>query len=95
MSGQSTDFRNSRAIVGVAVTNIFVATLIYAANGANGQDCGLLRNTAWVALELFRSLLLVAHWTVASAYVYEEPRLLQHVFEMATTLVSLFSALAH
>lgn len=94
MSGQYTEFGNSRAIVGVAVTNIFVATLIYAVDGSDGQSCGLLRNATWLALELLRTLLLVAHWTVASAYLYEGPRLLQRVFEVVATLVPLVSVLA-
>jgi hypothetical protein len=92
MSGQYADFRNSRAIVGVAVVNIVLAILIYEFSGAAGQGYSLLASTAWAALDLLRSVLVVAHWAAASAYLYDGPRLLQHLVEISASVVPLVVA---
>jgi hypothetical protein len=94
MSGQYTDFRNSRAIVGVAAANIVLATLIYEFGGTAAQGCGLLTSIAWAALELVRSVLLLSHWAAASAYLYDGSRLVQHLVEMGASVVPLACALA-
>lgn len=92
MSGQYTDFRNSKAIVGVAVANIVLATLIYEFSGTAAQGYSLLANTAWEALDLLRSVLLLAHWAAASAYLYDGSRLLQHLVEIGASVVPLVVA---
>jgi hypothetical protein len=94
MNGQNTDFRNSKAIVGVAVVNIVLATLIYALGGAPARDFGLFSNVAWVILELVRSVVLLAHWAAVSAYLYEGQRVLQRLPEIAASVVPLVCALA-
>lgn len=94
MNGQYTDFRNSKAVVGLAVANIVLGTLIYELEGAASGGCSVLANTAWVALELLRSVILLAHGAAASTYLCEGPRLFENLLEIGASVVPLVCAIA-
>jgi hypothetical protein len=54
----------------------------------------LLGKTAWGALGLFRSVILLADWQAVSAYLWEDSRLLQHLLQIMASLWSLLCLMA-
>lgn len=94
MSGQYTDFRNSRPIAGVAIVGFLLATLLCEFDGAGAQGCILFDKTGWVGLEILRSLIVLTRWQAASAYVVEGSRVIQHLVQIGASLWPLLCAIA-
>jgi hypothetical protein len=86
MTGQYTYSRNPRPFVGAAIGVFVLATLLCKLDGAATQVCNLLDKTAWVALEVLRTVILVADSQVLQAYLYEDSRFLQHLMQIGVSL---------
>lgn len=87
-------FRNCNRIVKVAAVGFAVATLSYRLDGAAAEGCNLLDKTAWVALEVLRSVILLAGWQAVSAYLCEDSRLLQYLLQIVASIWPLLGVMA-
>jgi hypothetical protein len=67
MTGQYS--RNSKPIVGVAIDTFVLPNLLSKLGGPAAQGRNFPGKTAWVALTLFRSVILLANWQAVSAYL--------------------------
>jgi hypothetical protein len=76
-------YRNYKSTVGVAIVTFMLPTLCCKLGGAAAPGCKLLGNTAWVALGLLRSVILLTDWQAVSAYLWDDSRLFQHLQIMA------------
>ncbi len=81
----NTYFRNPKAIVGVAIVGLVLASLSCRLDGAAAKGCNLLDKVAWVALEALRSVIL-AGWQPGPAYLYEHSGCLQHLLQILTSI---------
>ena len=87
MTGQYTYARNRRPFLGAAIGVFVLATLLSKLDGgAAAQACNLLDKTAWVALELLRTFILVANSPAVPAYLHEDSWLLQHLMLIGASL---------
>jgi hypothetical protein len=83
-----TYYRNSKSIVGVTFGGFVLATLFCKLGGATAQGCNLLNRTC-VALEVLRSVILLAGWHAVSAYLFEDSRPWQHLPQIVASIWSL------
>jgi hypothetical protein len=94
MKGQYKYFRSSKPIVGVAIIGFVLATLSCKLDGATAQGCNLLDKTACVALEVLRSVILLADWQAVLAYLCEDSRFLQNLLQIVASIWPLLSVIA-
>jgi hypothetical protein len=80
MAWQFTYSRTCKPIVGVGRGGLALATFCKAGEAAV-PACGLLVDTAWAALALLRSVIVVANWHAVATYLSEDSRLLQHLLQ--------------
>jgi hypothetical protein len=80
-------------MIGMASVGFTLATLSKL-GGAAVPACSLLGNTAWVALALLRSVILLGDWQGVVTYLLEDSRLLQHLLLIVGSLWPLLSATA-
>jgi hypothetical protein len=92
MTGQYS--RNCKPIVGVAIVLFALPTLFCRLSRAAALGCNLLGKTAWVALALLRSVILLADWQAVSAYLWEDSRLLQHLLQIMASIWPLLCFMA-
>jgi len=92
MKGQYKYFRNSKPIVEVAIAGLMLATMFYNLDAA-AQRCSLLDKAAWVALEMFRPVILAA-WQSVPACLCEDSRFLQHVLQIVASIWPLLCVMA-
>jgi hypothetical protein len=85
MTRQRRYSRNLKPFVGVAIAGFVLATLFCKLDGATAQGCSLLDKTAWVAPEVWRSIVLLADWQAGSAYLCEDSRSLQHLLQIGAS----------
>ena len=81
--------RNYKPLVGVAIVTFTLPTLFCTFGGSAAAGCKLLGKTAWVALGLLRSVILLADWQPVSAYLWDDSRLLQHLLQIMASIWSL------
>src|SRR5438477_578888 len=62
MKAQYIYSRNGKTMVGVAIVGFVLAALFCKLDGAAAQRCNLLDKTAWAALEVLRSVIMLADW---------------------------------
>jgi hypothetical protein len=94
MMGQDIYSRNCKPMIGVASVGFTLATFCKL-GGAAVQACSPLGNTAWVALALLRSVILLADWHGVVTYLSEDSRVLQHLFLVVGSLWPLLCAMAN
>jgi hypothetical protein len=76
--------RNLKSTVGVAIITFVLPTLCCKLGGAAASGCKLLDDTAWVALGLLRSVILLPDWHAVWAYLWNGSRLFQHLQNMSS-----------
>jgi hypothetical protein len=86
--------RNYKPIVGVAIVAFMLPTLFCKLAGQAAPGCKLLDKTAWVALGLLRSVILLADWQAVSAHLWDDSRLLQHLLQIIASIWSLLCLVA-
>ena len=94
MTGQYTDSRNCKPIVGAAIVGFVLATLFCKLDGATAQECNLLDKTVWVALEVLRTVIMLADWQALSAYLCEDSRFVQHLLQIGASIWPLLCVMA-
>ena len=94
MTGQYTNSRNSKPIVGVAIAGLVLAALFCKLDGAAAQGRNLLDKTAWVALEALRLVILLADWQALLAYLCKGSRFLQHLLQIGASIWPLLCVVA-
>jgi apolipoprotein N-acyltransferase len=77
----------------VAIGNFVLAALLYFLHGAVA-GCGLSANAGWVAMELLRSFIFLAHWVAVSAYLYESSGLVQHLSQIGAFVLPVLCSVA-
>ncbi len=92
MKGQYTYSRNSKRIAGGAVVGFALATLFCELDGVVAQGSNLLGDTAWVALEVLRPVIL-AGWQSMPAHLGENSGCLQRLFQVVASLWPLLCVL--
>lgn len=92
MKGQYKYLRNSKPIVEAAIVGLMLATMFYNLDAA-AQRCSLLDKAAWVALEMFRPVILAA-WQSVPACLCEDSRFLQHVLQIVASIWPLLCVMA-
>lgn len=96
MARQFTHSGICKPIVGVASAGFAFVTFCRV-EGVALQACGLLGNTAWVALAVLRSVILLGDWQGMATYLFEDSRLLQHLLQTGAyiwTIIHLMAGLA-
>jgi hypothetical protein len=78
--------RNCIPIMGVAIVTLGFPTFFCKLGGPAEQGCNLFGKTAWVALALLRSVILLADWQAVSAYLWEDSKLLQHLLQIMASI---------
>ena len=81
MKGQDTNSPNRKLAVGVAIAGFALATLFCKLDGAAEGGWNHLDESAWVALEVLRAVIL-AGWQLIPSYHREEARCLQHLLQI-------------
>jgi len=94
MKGQYKYFRNSKPIVGVAIIGFVLAPLFCKLDGATAQGCNLPDKTACVALEVLRSVILLADWQAVLSYLCADSRFLQHLLQIVASIWPLLGVIA-
>jgi len=94
MKAQYIYSRNGKTMVGVAIVGFVLAALFCKLDGAAAQRCNLLEKTAWAALEVLRSVIMLADWQAVSAYLCEDSRFLQHLLQIGVSIWPLLFAMA-
>jgi hypothetical protein len=94
MTVQYTSNRKWKPIAGVAVVGSALAILSFRLDGAAVGGCILIDKTAWVALEVFRPIILLAGWQGVPAYICEDLRFLQHLLSVGSAIWALLCVLA-
>jgi hypothetical protein len=92
MTGQYS--RNRKPIVGVAIATFLLPNLFCKLGGEAALGCSLLSKTAWVALALTRSVILLANRQAAWAYLWEDSRLFQHSLQIMASIWPLLCFMA-
>ncbi len=93
MAGQYIYSRRRKPIVGVAIVGFGLATFCKL-GGAATQGCNLPSNTAWAALEVLRSVIMLASWHAASAYLCEDSGPLEHLVQIVASIWPLLHFMA-
>jgi hypothetical protein len=91
MTGQYS--QNCKPIAGVASVGFVLATFCKL-GGAAAQGCNILSSTAWAALEVFRSLIVLADWQAVSAYLFQNSGPLQHLLHIIASICPLLCFMA-
>jgi hypothetical protein len=86
--------RNCKPIVVVAIVTFMLPTLFSKLGGAAAPGCKLLGKTAWVALGLLRSGILLADWQAVSGYLWDDSRLSQRLLQIVASIWSLLCFVA-
>ena len=94
MKAQYIYSRNGKTMVGVAIVGFVLAALFCKLDGAAAQRCNLLDKTAWAALEVLRSVILLADWQAVLAYLCADSRFLQHLLQIVASIWPLLGVIA-
>jgi len=89
--------QNYKPIVGLAIVTLMFPmfpTLFCKLAGEAATGCKLLGKTAWVALGLLRSVILLADWQAVSAHLWVDSRRLQHLLQIIASIWSLLCLVA-
>jgi len=78
--------RNYKPLAGVAIVTFMLPTLFCKLVGAAAPGCKLLGKTAWVALGLLRSVIMLADWQAVSAYLCDDSRFLQQFLHIMASI---------
>jgi hypothetical protein len=89
MTEQHIYSRKCKPTVGVGIVGFGLATFCQL-GGAATQGCNLLSSTAWAALEVLRSVIVLASWHAMSAYLCEDSGALQHLLRLVASIWPLF-----
>jgi hypothetical protein len=81
MTSTYRDSRNRKSLVRLAIFGMAVAILMISLDRAAVHGCHLLKETAWVAIELLRPFLLVG-WHSAPAYFREDSRFFENLLQI-------------
>lgn len=85
---------NCQPSIGVASVGITLATFCKL-GGAAVEACSPLGNGAWVAVALLRSVILLADWPGVATYLFEDSRVLEHLFLIVGSFWPLLCAMAN
>jgi hypothetical protein len=93
MTSHYTDSRNRKVLVRLAIFGIAVAILVISLDRAAAHGCHLLKETAWVVVEILRPLLL-AGWHGVSTCLRENSRVLQNLLQIVASNWPLLGVMA-
>jgi hypothetical protein len=93
MEGQEKYPRNWKGIVGMGIAAVALASLACSLGGAAEQGCNVRYGTAWVAVELVHHVVL-ACWQLVPAYLCENSRCCEHLFQVVASVWPLFCVIA-
>ena len=85
--------RNRKTIVNAAIAGFALAALFCMLHGVAVQECHLLHNVVWVALEVLRQAISAA-WQSAPAHLCEGSNLLQHLLQIVASIRPLLWVIA-
>jgi len=86
--------RNRKPIVGVAIVTFLLPTLFCKLGETAALGCNPLSKTAWVALALTRTVILLANWQAVSGCLWEDSRLFQHFLQIMASIWPLLYSMA-
>jgi hypothetical protein len=89
----NTHSRNQKPIVKAAIVGLLLAALFCMLRGVAVQECFLVHNLAWVALEVVRPAISAA-WQSAPAHLCERSTLLQHLLQIVASNWPLLGVIA-
>lgn len=84
---------NWKRIAGTGITAVALGGLFCGICGAVELGCSVHYETTWVAVEVLRHVVL-ACWQLAPAYLCENSRCCEHLFQIVTSVWPLFSVIA-
>jgi len=93
MKGQDKYSRNWKRIVGTGVAGFALAFLLCSFDAAAERGCSVRYETAWVAVDVLRHVILVC-WQSVPAYLYEDSRCCQHLFQIVASVWPLLCVIA-
>jgi len=93
MAGQHIYSPKRKPIAGVSIVGFGLATFCQL-GGAATQGCNLLSSTAWAALEVLRSVIVLAGWHAVWAYLWQHSMLLQCLLQILAHVWPLISVVA-
>jgi len=93
MKRQDKYSRNWKRIAGTGIAAFALAILLCSFDGAAERGCNARFETAWVAVEVLRHVVLVC-WQLVPAYLYEDSRCCQHLFQIVASVWPVLSVIA-
>jgi hypothetical protein len=84
---------NWKRIAGTGIAAVALAILFCCLGGVPERGCGVRYETAWVAMEVLRQIVL-ACWRLAPAYLCENSARCEHLFQLAASVWPLFCVIA-
>lgn len=85
MKAQDKYSRNWKRIAGTGIAGLALAILLCNFDGAAERGCSVHYETAWVAGEVLRHV-VQACWQLVPAYLYEDSRCCQHLFQIVASV---------
>ena len=82
-----------KRIAGTGIAAFALASLFCNISGAAERGCSVRYETGWVALEVLRHVVL-ACWKLAPAYLCEDSRCCEYLFQMVTSVWPLLCVIA-
>ena len=93
MKGQYTYSRNWKRIAGTSIAGFVLAILSCSLDGAAEWGRNVRYETAWVAVEVLRHVIL-ACWQSVPAYLCEDSKCCQHLFQIVASVWPLLCVMA-
>jgi hypothetical protein len=93
MKGQDKQSQNWKRIVGTGIAAVVLGGLFCSICGAAELGCSVHYETAWIAVEVLRHVVLACR-QLAPAYLYENSRCCEHLFQIVTSVWPLFWVIA-
>ena len=93
MKGQDKQSRNWKRIAGTGIAAVVLGGLFCSICGVAELRCSVHYETVWVAVEVLCHVVL-ACWQLAPAYLCENSRSCEHLFQIVTSAWPLFCVIA-
>ncbi len=93
MKAQDKYSRNWKRIAGTGIAGLALAILLCNLDGAAGRGCSARFETAGVAVEVLRHVVL-ACWQLVSAYLYDNSGCYEHLLQIVASIWPLLCVMA-